>query len=135
MTHDSRPVSKEQLDRINQPGEVDDQHNNPERYLATCGRCDAHWRGHAVAHCGCCHLTFTSVTGFDVHRYEGRCRSTDELRDLGYDPNTRGHWRKPIEHAPRHWGGRACTEQPAPKTQDYRAARPAEATPKITSQA
>lgn len=108
MSHDPGEVSKEPLDRIEQPGEVDDdQDNNPDLYLGICGRCDARWHGLAIAHCGCCHLTFTSVTGFDFHRYKGRCRSTDELRGLGYEPNSRGHWRKPIKEAPRHWGGSA----------------------------
>jgi hypothetical protein len=105
MSHDVARVSEQQLDRIDQPGEFDDDPDNIPKCLATCGRCDARWYGLGIAHCGCCHLTFTSVTGFDVHRYKGRCRTTEELQALGYEPNSRGHWRKPIEEAPQHWGG------------------------------
>lgn len=52
--------------------------------------CGAYWRNReSGGHCADCHVTFTSDSGFDSHRYgpydTGRqCRSTDELADLGW---------------------------------------------------
>jgi len=52
--------------------------------------CGAYWRNRERhAHCPNCHLTFTSDSGFDSHRYGpydgGRqCRSVDELGALGW---------------------------------------------------
>jgi hypothetical protein len=43
-------------------------------------RCGAYWTGHRAAHCAACHVTFTSVSGFDHHRIDGRC----------HDPAARG---------------------------------------------
>ena len=40
---------------------------------ATCGGCTTRWRGISRCHCGACHETFTSITGFDMHRKAGRC--------------------------------------------------------------
>ena len=51
------------------PGTAD-----PETLPHTCGGCDARWSGYRTAHCGSgCHLTFTGVTTFDMHRNGGRC--------------------------------------------------------------
>jgi hypothetical protein len=52
--------------------------------------CGAYWRNHERGgHCADCHVTFTSDSGFESHRYgpydTGRqCRSTDELAELGW---------------------------------------------------
>jgi hypothetical protein len=46
-------------------------------------------------------MIFTSTHSFDQHRTgkvgtpERRCRTEDELRDLGWEPDARGRWRKP----------------------------------------
>lgn len=58
-------------------------------------RCGATWTGGKICHCATCHLTFTSVNGFDGHRRNGHCLSESDLRAKGYEPNDRGHWRKP----------------------------------------
>jgi hypothetical protein len=45
-----------------------------ETHVLTAGcRCGARWSGLSTAHCGSCHVTFTSVTAFDRHRRGGRC--------------------------------------------------------------
>lgn len=62
--------------------------------IGTC-RCGARWTGEAVCHCPTCHLTFKSVTGFDKHRLAGECRTADEMRACGYEPDANGHWRRP----------------------------------------
>jgi len=64
--------------------------------------------GTTLAHCSSdgCHRTFGGIHGFDFHRIgridphdpeldTRRCRTADELRDAGYEPNARGVWRKP----------------------------------------
>lgn len=72
--------------------EVHDDDNHAG--FGTC-RCGARWWGHAICHCGACHMTFTSVGPFDKHRFRGRCRTADEMQKLGYEPNEREQWRKP----------------------------------------
>jgi len=64
----------------------------------TCA-CGARWRGANFCHCPTCHLTFRSVNGFDNHRDrrgEGRCRTPDELRERGFEPDGEGVWRRPM---------------------------------------
>lgn len=70
--------------------------------LGTCG-CGALWGGFDTCHCPSCHLTFTSVGPYDFHRYQGHCRTPDELRDRGYSPNDKGWWRipRPEDSLPR----------------------------------
>ena len=52
--------------------------------------CGARWKNsERAAHCADCHVTFTSDSGFEAHRYgpydEGRqCRILDELVALGF---------------------------------------------------
>jgi hypothetical protein len=61
-------------------------------------KCGARWSGGNFCHCPTCHLTFRSVSGFDQHRDrrgEGECRSTDELRKRGFEPDADGIWRRP----------------------------------------
>ena len=40
-----------------------------------------------VSHCGVCHRTFGSLTGFDAHRKDGSCRVPK-----GYAEDGRGYW-------------------------------------------
>lgn len=73
----------------------------------TCLRCggvfpnDQSYNGRGVSHCAACHLTFKSMAGFDEHRTYApapdyrRCRTADEMRERGYEPNDKGYWRKP----------------------------------------
>lgn len=67
--------------------------------------CGAQWRGGNFAHCPTCHLTFRSVNGFDRHRDrrgEGRCRTQEELRERGFEPDEGGIWRRP-QTGDIHW--------------------------------
>lgn len=66
-----------------------------ELYVGTCTHCDTKWQGESIAHCPTCHMTFRSVSGFDKHRFHGACRTPDEMRERGYEPNEDGHWRQP----------------------------------------
>lgn len=38
-----------------------------------CNGCEKRWTGLKSAHCVGCHLTFTSVSGFDTHRRDYKC--------------------------------------------------------------
>jgi hypothetical protein len=73
-----------------------------------CRRCGTRWQGEAIAHCGRCHLTFTTVGNFDAH-LDGRrnpvpgCRTEAEMRERGYEPNAAGHWRKPMPEGKAPW--------------------------------
>lgn len=75
-------------------------HETDDKIRGYC-RCGASWLGEAVCHCATCHLTFGSSSGFDEHRdrKEGRCRTPDELRTRGLEPDEDGHWRKPMSDA------------------------------------
>lgn len=70
-----------------------------------CG-CGTRWSALDVAHCAVCHLTFTSAGPFEEHRTGDthprdpakdtrRCRTPDELRERGMEPNDKGWWRRP----------------------------------------
>lgn len=50
------------------PGSAD-----PETLPHSCGGCDTRWSGARTAHCSGCHLSFTGMTTFDMHRNGGRC--------------------------------------------------------------
>lgn len=39
----------------------------------SCGGCPTRWWGLNMAHCARCHRTFSTVTGFDLHKVNGRC--------------------------------------------------------------
>jgi hypothetical protein len=63
-------------------------------------------KGGAACHCSACDLDFTSVGPFDEHRTGAthhldpaldtrRCRTPDELRERGLEPNEAGQWRRP----------------------------------------
>jgi hypothetical protein len=55
--------------------------------LHACGRCHSHWTGLNTAHCNSCHLTFTGVSAFDEHRYNGTCRPITETRLIDRERN------------------------------------------------
>ena len=51
--------------------------------------------------CAACGLLFTNSSSFDKHRTGSyvsgrRCKTTDELRAMGFEPNASGHWRKTL---------------------------------------
>jgi hypothetical protein len=71
---------------------LDDEYGAGKGHCPSCG---AAWLGHDVCHCSMCHLTFTSIRGFDFHRLAGECRTADDLTEKGYLPNDEGQWRKP----------------------------------------
>lgn len=68
-------------------------------------RCGEAFIGERLSHCPSCHITFTSLGGFDDHRTgqhgvlkgarRRRCRTQSELRERGYQPNAHGYWRIP----------------------------------------
>lgn len=33
-----------------------------------CARCATRWDGHLTCHCAMCHVTFTGIEAFDLHR-------------------------------------------------------------------
>ena len=57
-----------------------------------------------VSHCGVCHRTFGSLTGFDAHRKDGACRVPK-----GYAEDGRGYWVLPD---PRYAAARAPAVAP-----------------------
>ena len=67
-----------------------------------CNRCGASWSGHRIEHCTVCHQSFSGTTAGDKHRTgehgvkdgpnRRRCRTSDEMRDLGMAQNDRGIW-------------------------------------------
>jgi len=65
----------------------------------TCGHCPARWSGLSFAHCGACHRTFSSVTGFDAHRLRGVCV---DPAGRGLVIDVHGIWRKPAQEG-GHW--------------------------------
>lgn len=68
------------------------------REAGTC-ECGARWTGLLIAHCTKCHQSFGGIRGFDFHRIghvdHRRCRTPEQLRGFGYEPNDRGIWRRP----------------------------------------
>jgi len=77
--------------------------------LIDCSRCGFRGRGISLCHCPTCHLTFTSITGFDDHRTGGhaddsrRCRTPEQIKERGYDTNDAGYWRRPMTGQLDHW--------------------------------
>ncbi len=41
-----------------------------------CSNCENRWGGYNTAHCGACHLTFTSIEAFDLHRTGSHAKGT-----------------------------------------------------------
>lgn len=39
----------------------------------TCSTCPATWTGINIAHCACCHQTFSTLAWFDAHRRGNKC--------------------------------------------------------------
>ena len=101
------------LDFLDSPIIDADSANKPQ--WATHG-CGARWRNRERhAHCPDCHLTFTSDSGFESHRYgpydRGRqCRSIDELTDLGWTSKP-GHMREGLATSTL-WSMPAASESP-----------------------
>lgn len=66
--------------------------------IVSCGGCTVTWKGVGAAHCGACHLTFSSTKWFDRHRRLGRCIEPIDIRDAqGYQVlrQVDGMWRGP----------------------------------------
>lgn len=59
--------------------------------MATCRGCTAEWTSLAWAHCSSCHRTFYSVTPFDTHRQNGRCRMKGLVEENGVWGTPEGH--------------------------------------------
>ncbi|WP_455709610.1 FDXHR family putative zinc-binding protein [Micromonospora sediminicola] len=59
-------------------------------------RCGAAWSGASIAHCACCHRTFSAVSTFDKHRTGtvDRRRCVDPVT-VGLAPNRHGVYRTP----------------------------------------
>jgi hypothetical protein len=87
MTNDLNLDDLDDLDFMNSPILESESAGKPRWASHACG---AYWRNHERGgHCPDCHVTFTSDSGFESHRYgpydTGRqCRSTDELAALGW---------------------------------------------------
>lgn len=74
--------------------------------------CGAQWGGSRTCHCSSCHLTFTSLSGFDQHR-PGACLPPEQVglvvlrtsgnQDLWGIPDTSGRW-----------GGSPAPDRPEP---------------------
>lgn len=48
--------------------------------------CDGKYRGLNTAHCSVCHETFTSPSGFDIHRRYNKCVDPAEMLDKNKNP-------------------------------------------------
>lgn len=86
----------DRLDGLRHIGRRDPEPLGPQEIRGSCN-CGTRWRGGNVCHCGTCHQTFRSITGFDDHRdHQGddRCRDATEIRDRGYVPDDNGLWRR-----------------------------------------
>jgi hypothetical protein len=67
-----------------------------------CQRCNAEWSGLRMEHCKSCHETFSGTTAGDHHRTgkhdvkdgpdRRRCRTVEEMEELGMARNDRGVW-------------------------------------------
>lgn len=91
---------------LSDPGALDVEASLPEdddgATRGSCGDCGAAWVGDEICHCPACCMSFTTLGGFGAHRIGSftpprrRCRSATEMLARGYEPNTNGHWRKPM---------------------------------------
>jgi hypothetical protein len=45
----------------------------------TCRGCENWWTGLSSAHCSACHITFTGIYAFDMHRRGGRCADPNDI--------------------------------------------------------
>lgn len=48
---------------------------------ASCGGCEARWRGIGIAHCATCHRSFSGIRLFDKHRRRDRCVDPLDILD------------------------------------------------------
>ena len=58
-----------------------------------CLTCGKTWSGHRRCHCGTCHQNFSSVSAFDVHRRNFKCRPLAETKLVPVS----GYWSFPGE--------------------------------------
>ena len=61
--------------------------------------CGAWWTGLGAAHCGGCHRTFTSVSGFVAHRKGAKCADPETLGMVAADRKWTG-WSLPGSWSP-----------------------------------
>lgn len=61
----------------------------------SCGYCHLRWSGTTVAHCGACHVTFTSPSAFDRHRTGGGCTHPLDAGLHAYDRVWGVTWGRP----------------------------------------
>src|SRR5262245_19274812 len=87
--------------------DIDHVPSDEQLYIGSC-QCGARWQGESICHCATCHLTFTSINGFNAHRTGShghdtrRCRTEAEIRAIGYEPNERGQWRRPMDDSQKY---------------------------------
>ena len=65
--------------------------------MTTDTRCGKSWTGKRIEHCTVCHETFSGTSAGDKHRTgahgkDRRCRTAEEMVDLGMEQNVRGVW-------------------------------------------
>ena len=60
-----------------------------------CPKCYTMPVGSPQCHCTVCHRTYGTFTAFDLHRFEGTCRS---ISKFGYE-EMNGIWRQPMDNA------------------------------------
>lgn len=60
----------------------------------TC-RCGARWSGSNTCHAACCHLTFSGVESFDIHRRGGDCKPPASVGLQLVDGRAYECWGKP----------------------------------------
>ena len=68
-----------------------------------CRGCHRRWLSLAQCHCTVCHRQFGSISTFDAHRVDGRCRSAAELEG-GLPLSPRGKLRAVMAGRPEAWG-------------------------------
>lgn len=83
-------------------------HAKKPRYAISCIGCSTTWTGLAACHCSVCHTTFSSITGFDMHRKRRlgepddgpvTCRTPQDMKLVYHEQ--RGVWATPYNGPPR----------------------------------
>lgn len=57
--------------------------------------CGARWTGSQRSHCGGCHLTFSSLTSFEMHRRGLRCNAPESVGLVTRETEFGAVWGKP----------------------------------------
>jgi hypothetical protein len=57
--------------------------------MGFCVVCGENWTAKSLCHCTSCHRTFGGLTGFDMHRKDGKCL---DPQDLGMKITEAGIW-------------------------------------------